>query len=132
MALASSSFSASMRMARDCTTVGDPLAVNATITYPIDVVPDWDRIVGDARKPASIRFENLSEVDGLTNDTIYGVQFDASGWPLMKKRGGARTFGLLGLVDPNPGKLWNWKANINQGKRDLARLRKAAAAYRTL
>lgn len=39
-----------------------------------------DRIVGDARKPASIRFENLSEVDGLTNDTIYGVQFDASGW----------------------------------------------------
>ncbi len=38
-----------------------------------------DRVVGSVADPQSIRFENLSQVDGLANDVVYGVQADDSG-----------------------------------------------------
>ncbi|MEM1439592.1 MAG: two-component regulator propeller domain-containing protein [Pseudomonadota bacterium] len=39
-----------------------------------------DRVVGQTRTPEAITFANLSEVDGLGNDTIYGVEFASGGW----------------------------------------------------
>ena len=38
-----------------------------------------DRVVGDPSKPGSIRFENVSQADGLPNDVIYGIQQDQTG-----------------------------------------------------
>ena len=38
-----------------------------------------DRVVGSATDPASIRFENVSQADGLANDVIYGLEADTSG-----------------------------------------------------
>jgi diguanylate cyclase (GGDEF)-like protein len=38
-----------------------------------------DRIIGSANTPATIRFQNISERDGLPNGTVYGIRPDASG-----------------------------------------------------
>ena len=38
-----------------------------------------DRIVGSAAEPAKIRFENVSQADGLSNDVIYGLEVDTNG-----------------------------------------------------
>lgn len=38
-----------------------------------------DRIVGSSTAPASIRFANVAEAEGLPNSTVYGIRSDASG-----------------------------------------------------
>jgi diguanylate cyclase (GGDEF)-like protein len=38
-----------------------------------------DRVIGSARTPAAIRFENIAERDGLPNGTVYGIRPDATG-----------------------------------------------------
>ena len=64
------------------------LADNTVYSLLVDAGNVWvgtsggglDRVVGDARDPSSIRFSNLSRVDGLSNDVVYGVEVDDSGW----------------------------------------------------
>ena len=67
----------------------DPNTLADDTVYSINVSPDgtiWvgtqggglDRVVGSADRPAKITFANVSQKDGLANDVIYGVQFDAS------------------------------------------------------
>jgi len=68
----------------------DPETIADDTIYSLDVDADgtlWvgtqggglDRVVGSADDPESIRFENLSTADGLTNDVIYGLEVDQSG-----------------------------------------------------
>ena len=38
-----------------------------------------DRVVGDPANPATIRFENRSQADGLPNDVVYGIRVAATG-----------------------------------------------------
>ena len=40
-----------------------------------------DRVIGSVDEPESITFENLSQRDGLSNDVVYGLQFDDSVLP---------------------------------------------------
>jgi diguanylate cyclase (GGDEF)-like protein len=38
-----------------------------------------DQLVGSSRDPAQVRFENISQRDGLQSNVVYGVRSDASG-----------------------------------------------------
>ena len=60
-----------------------------------------DRVVGSADEPESIRFANLSQRDGLTNDVIYGLQFDNAGQLWM-----STNFGISRL-EPSSGEIRN-------------------------
>ncbi|MDJ0698360.1 MAG: two-component regulator propeller domain-containing protein [Woeseiaceae bacterium] len=68
----------------------DPTTLAANTVYSINVDAKgvvWvgthggglDKVVGEFDKDGGIRFENLSQTDGLANDVIYGVQFDETG-----------------------------------------------------
>ena len=56
-----------------------------------------DRVVGNASDPAGISFTNVSQVDGLSNDVIYGIEVDAAGWLWLSTNYGITRF------DPNTG-----------------------------
>lgn len=60
-----------------------------------------DRVVGDPREPSSIRFENVSQADGLPNDVIYGVQQDQAGVLWLSTNYGLSQF------DPQTGQVRN-------------------------
>lgn len=60
-----------------------------------------DRVVGSAEEPESISFANLSQRDGLTNDVVYGLQFDTAGHLWM-----STNFGISRL-DPANGEIRN-------------------------
>jgi ligand-binding sensor domain-containing protein len=51
-----------------------------------------DRVIGSSRRPAQIRFRNLSEVDGLPNNVIYGIRSDQSGNLWMSTNAGVTRF----------------------------------------
>jgi diguanylate cyclase (GGDEF)-like protein len=51
-----------------------------------------DRVVGDVRKPSEIQFANISQKDGLSNDVIYGIRSDDSGWLWMSTNYGISRF----------------------------------------
>jgi diguanylate cyclase (GGDEF)-like protein len=38
-----------------------------------------NRVLGDTTRPESIRFESITVADGLANNVVYGIQFDAAG-----------------------------------------------------
>lgn len=68
----------------------DPTTVADDTIYSLDVDANgtlWvgtqggglDRVVGSVKRPESIRFENISQADGLTNDVIYGLEVDQAG-----------------------------------------------------
>lgn len=70
--------------------VDDPLSLASDTVYAVNVDAAgtvWvgtrgggvDRVVGSAAQPATILFDNLSQLQGLANDVVYGVQFDAAG-----------------------------------------------------
>ncbi|MGI9233679.1 MAG: two-component regulator propeller domain-containing protein [Woeseiaceae bacterium] len=60
-----------------------------------------DRVVGDAGDPGAITFDNLSHKNGLTNDVIYGIQFDDAGWVWMSTNYGISRF------NPDTGEIKN-------------------------
>ena len=81
----------------------DPNTLAANTVYDINVDGNgtvWvathggglDRVIGSAQQPSSIRFENVSQQDGLANDVIYGVQFDDSGRLWMSTNYGISRF----------------------------------------
>ncbi|MGB5165149.1 MAG: two-component regulator propeller domain-containing protein [Woeseiaceae bacterium] len=51
-----------------------------------------NRVVGDATRPGSISFENISVADGLANDVIYGIKVDAAGLLWMSTNYGISRF----------------------------------------
>ncbi len=68
----------------------DPATLADDTIYALDVAADgtlWigtqggglDRVVGSAANPDEIRFENISQSDGLSNDVIYGLEVDTNG-----------------------------------------------------
>ncbi|MEO1204593.1 MAG: two-component regulator propeller domain-containing protein, partial [Pseudomonadota bacterium] len=68
----------------------DPTTLADDTIYSLDVGADgtlWvgtqggglDRVVGSAAVPGEIRFENISQADGLTNNVIYGLEVDTNG-----------------------------------------------------
>ena len=88
----------------------DPRTLAADTVYTINVDAAgtvWvgthggglDRVVGDARRPAAISFENVSQADGLTNDVVYGVQIDNNGWLWMSTNYGITRY------DPESGEI---------------------------
>jgi len=60
-----------------------------------------DRVVGTVDDPATITFDNLSQKDGLTNDVVYGVQFDDAGWIWLSTNYGISRF------NPDTGEIRN-------------------------
>lgn len=60
-----------------------------------------DRVVGSADEPGSIRFENLSQQDGLANDVIYGIHSTAAGELWLSTNYG------ISRVDPRTGDIKN-------------------------
>ncbi len=72
----------------------DPTTIAANTVYSVNVDSDgtvWvgthggglDKVIGAVVDPDNIRFDNVSQADGLANDVIYGVQFDDAGWIWM-------------------------------------------------
>ncbi len=59
------------------------------------------RVIGDLQKPSTLRFQNISQKDGLANDVVYGVQFDDAGWMWMSTNNGISRF------DPESGDINN-------------------------
>jgi len=68
----------------------DPATIADDTIYSLDVDAEgtlWvgtqggglDRVVGSVSDPDAIRFENVSQADGLTNDVIYGLEVDQTG-----------------------------------------------------
>ncbi len=81
----------------------DPATIAADTVYSVNIDANntvWvgthggglDRVVGDPTSPDSIYFENTSQKDGLTNDVIYGIQFDDEGWIWMSTNYGISRF----------------------------------------
>ncbi|MDH3337180.1 MAG: diguanylate cyclase [Gammaproteobacteria bacterium] len=81
----------------------DPKTLAADTVYSINVDADgnvWvgthggglDRVVGNVDDPGTIIFENTSQKDGLTNDVIYGIQFDDAGWIWLSTNYGISRF----------------------------------------
>ena len=54
-----------------------------------------------AISPNAITFANVSEKDGLSNDVVYGVQFDNSGWIWMSTNYG------ISRYNPESGEIKN-------------------------
>ncbi len=68
----------------------DPTALSDDTIYSLKIDADgnvWvgtrggglDRVIGSAATPATIRFENRSQAEGLANDVIYGIEADRTG-----------------------------------------------------
>lgn len=51
-----------------------------------------ERVTGDPRDPASIRFQHFSETDGLPNNSVYGVISDADGLLWLSTNNGLARF----------------------------------------
>lgn len=56
-----------------------------------------DRIVGSSTAPASIRFANIAEAEGLPNSTVYGIRSDTAGLLWLSTNYG------LARLDPRTG-----------------------------
>ena len=81
----------------------DPATLAADTIYSVNVDATntvWigtnggglDRVVGNPAYPATLTFANTSQVDGLANNVIYGVQFDNAGWIWMSTNYGVSRF----------------------------------------
>ncbi len=51
-----------------------------------------NRVVGDATRPETVRFENITVADGLANNVVYGIQFDAAGTAWMSTNYGVSRY----------------------------------------
>ena len=94
----------------------DPTTLADDTVYALNVGVDgtvWvgtrggglNRVVGDAARPANIRFENVSTLDGLSNDVVYGVEIDGSGQLWMSTNYG------ISKYDPKTGAFENLHRN---------------------
>ena len=90
----------------------DPLSLAANTVYSLNVAANgtvWvgtqggglDRVMGDASHPSQILFHNISQDDGLTNNVVYGIQFDDSGGLWLSTNYG------ISRLDPENGEIRN-------------------------